>query len=568
MTASISSQVVSLGKLLHNGETFTVPPHQRNYAWEEDQYGVFWTDISRTFPADARARDYFLGSLVIRNSGGSELVVIDGQQRLITTAILVSALRSHLRADGFAELAARVERNFLAKTGKDGSASTPSLVLNRTNRAFYDTYIFLNHPAADILRQAGDDTLPASNLLIAECFTFMHRRIGELKDGGRRLDELAEAIVTSLNERVLVIRIDVRDEHDAFVLFETLNDRGLELSEADLLKNHLFAISGGRLDETQGNWEQMEQNLGPERLIKFVRHHWLSTRGMTGERGLFSDIKAAIATPAAAVAYSATLSEASECYAALSGVDNGLWAEFPDGERAEIRELIGTIETLRPEQLFIVLLAALEVDRRSFLDLTRMLVTFTFRYNTICNLTPSAILQPFIAAARDIRETGRADVPALFRKYLEKLYPEDSQFHSAFSRKIVRSNAQARYILRHINDHLAPDRSARTENDAEKTNLEHILPKRYGAAWEVWRRDFPGGIDKFVYRLGNMTLISTPRNSELGNADFGEKKRVYAEDCLNITRKVLEAEKWTAEEIANRQNWLASQACKIWRYPE
>ncbi len=567
MTASISSQVVSLGNLLRMGETYVVPPYQRNYAWEEGQYGAFWSDVSKTFLADDRPRDYLLGSLVIKNSGAPGLVVIDGQQRLITTAVLLSALRNHLRTRGRADLATRIEEDFLVKSADRRQIFMSSLVLNKTDKWFYDTYIFHSRPAADIERQVDDETLPPSNRLIAECFRFMHRRIGELMDGGRQLEDVAESILASLNERVLVIRIDVKEDYDAFVLFETLNDRGLELSEADLLKNHLFAVSLDRLGGTQGNWDLMEQNLGPERLIRFVRHHWLSTRGQIGERGLYSDIKSAISTPAEAETYSARLCEASEHYAALVSVRHHLWASFPNEQQPLIRDLIDTIAILRPEQLFIVLLAALEVDRRNVLDLLRMMVTFTFRYNTVCNLTPSALLQPFIAAARDIRETRRVDVPVLFRKYLEKLYPDDSQFHSAFSRKIIRSNAQARYILACINDFLSPSPSMRTESDPYTTNLEHILPKRYGPAWAAARRDFPGGIDKYVYRLGNMTLISTRLNSDIGNADFATKKKVYASDCLGITRKVLEADKWTAAEIKNRQNWLASHACKLWRYP-
>ncbi len=568
MTASISSQVVSLGNLLRNGDTYVVPPYQRNYAWEEEQFGAFWSDISKTFPPGDRPRDHFLGSLVIKNSGAPELVVVDGQQRLITTAVLLSALRSHLRAADKADAAVRVEDDFLAKSVNGRQIYASSLVLNKTDKAFYDEYIFHSRPAAEIMPQVDEKTLPPSNRLIAECFRFMHRRIGELANGGRPLEEVAEAILTSLDERVLVIRIDVKDDHNAFVLFETLNDRGLELSEADLLKNHLFAIASDHLGETQRNWEQMEENLGSERLMRFVRHHWLSTCGQIGERGLYSDIKSAISTSEDAASYSARLREASEHYAALSDASHDLWASFTNEQQPLIRDLIGTIAILRPEQLFIVLLAALEADRRNFLDLTRMLVTFTFRYNTICNLTPSAILQPFVAAAREIRETRRVDVPVLFRKYLEKLYPEDSQFHSAFSRKLIRGNAQARYILARIDDFLSPSPPMHTESAPHATSLEHILPKRYGSIWEASRRDFPGGIDKYVYRLGNMTLISARLNNDIGNADFAAKKKVYASNCLSITSKVLEADRWTAEEIKNRQNWLASHACKIWRYPE
>ena len=534
MTTSIASQVISLGSMLRRGDTYLVPPYQRNYAWDESQFGAFWSDIHRTF-SDTRS-EYLLGSIVINNGRAPELVVIDGQQRLITTAVLISALRSHLREEGKTELAATVQKEFLARSEDGHQLLAPRLVLNKTDKLFYD-YISRSPAIAEMRgRLADDETLSPSNRLLAECFCFMHRRIGDIRASGQSMEQIANAIIESL-DRVVVIRIDVKDDYNAFLLFETLNDRGLELSEADLLKNHLFSISGHRLNDAQGHWERMEECLGSERPIKFIRHHWLSTNGMIGERGLYSDIKARIAAPGDAVAYSKSLEEASESYAALLSHDHEFWTAFPREEERLIRELIKAIEILRPEQLFIVLLAALEIDKRNFLELTRMLVIFTFRYNTICNLSASHVLAPFITIAREIRQTGKANASLIFQKYLAQLYPDDSQFHSAFSRKVVRSNAQTRYILKKINDHLSPNELPRTKDD--QFTAEHILPRRYSDSWDTSRRDFPGGADKYVYRLGNATLISAKLNHELGNADFETKKKKFAIDCPEITQKVL-----------------------------
>ena len=566
MTTSIFSQVISLGSMLRGGDTYIVPPYQRNYAWDAGQFGTFWTDVAKIF--SGAVGEYFLGSVVINNSQAPELVVIDGQQRLITTAVLIAALRGHLRNEGKSRLASLVEQDFLLKSDYRRQLFTPSLVLNKTDKSFYDNYIFHNRPIAEIKRLSEDETLSPSNRLLADCYCYMYDRIGEMIRSGQNVEDIANVIIDALNNRVYVIRIDVADDHNAFVLFETLNDRGLELSESDLLKNHLYSVSGERIGETQGNWELMEHNLGSERLIKFIRHHWLSTRGAFGERGLYSDIKSTITTPDEAASYSESLCEASDFYAALTSASHHLWASFPHEQQPILRELIGTIEILRPEQLFIVLLACLETDRRHFLEFTRMFVNFTFRYNTICSLNAASVLGPYIGAAREIRAQGSANTLGIFQKYLSPLYPEDSQFHSAFSRKIIRSNAQARYILAKINDYLSPNPSLRTQADPFATDLEHILPKRHGEVWEDNRKHFPGGADKYVYRLGNMTLIAAKLNRELGNANFEQKKTVFASDCLAITQRVLNCDKWSAEEIKARQNWLASMACKIWRYPE
>src|SRR5262245_11821414 len=238
MTTSISSQVISLGSMLRLGDTYVVPPYQRNYAWDESQFGVFWSDIFKTF-SDSRS-EYFLGSVVINNGRAPEFVVIDGQQRRTTTAVLISALLSHLKEDGKSELADDVRKQFLARFKESHGGLGPRLVLNKTDKSFYD-YIAGSPSLAEIRgRMTVDDKLLPSNRLLAECFCYMHRKIGDIRAGGQSVEQVADAIIESLDERVFIIRIDVKDDYNAFLLFETLNDRGLELSEADLLKNHLF----------------------------------------------------------------------------------------------------------------------------------------------------------------------------------------------------------------------------------------------------------------------------------------------------------------------------------------
>lgn len=595
MSPSIACQVISLGKLLRVGDSFVVPPYQRNYAWEEEQYASFWSDISKTF-LDC-VHEYFLGSIVFDNSCAPDLRVIDGQQRLITTSLLISALRSHLAGSGHPKLAALIERNFLAKSARNAQAVAPCLILNSNDRTFYDTYIFSKRLEHEIFLLAKDDTLIPSNRLIAECFSYMHRKIADLCDAGHAVDQLAGAIISALNHRVFLIRIDVKDDANAFMVFETLNDRGVELSEADLLKNHLFAASRGFLTEVQANWDAMEQNLGAAPPLKFIRHHWLAMRGGVSEHGLYADLKTAIATPEAAFDYSRSLCDAAEHYAALACPEHPWWSGFSPDRLSRIQAGLKSVGIMRSEQLYIILLAALAVDPSRFEALLRMLVNFSFRYSTICNFSASNLSAPFIAASRHIRESGTAIADEIFHRFLARLYPDDAQFHSAFSRKTSRNNALSRHILAALNDYLtpaqapqavrqapqavrqapqavqqAPQAALLTEADGSSAapvlRLEHILPKRYQSAWQATRKEFPGGPEKYIHRLGNMTLIPEALNHELGNAPFEIKRREFARQSLEITRRIAESDKWTAEEISRRQNWMAGLAVRIWRFPE
>ena len=99
MSSAISCQITAIGELLRNSGTLVVPPYQRNYAWEEENYSDLWFDIVETF--NGSTEEYFLGSVVLDNSTAPNLTLIDGQQRVTTTTILICALKWHLVTNNF-----------------------------------------------------------------------------------------------------------------------------------------------------------------------------------------------------------------------------------------------------------------------------------------------------------------------------------------------------------------------------------------------------------------------------------------------------------------------------------
>jgi len=559
----VFSEVTSLGRFLRGERAFVVPRFQRHYSWDEDHVENLWRDLFNIFAEDSG--DYFLGAIVVRHCDPDGPIVIDGQQRLITMSILLAALSRILAESDQATEVERGVRAFLVAGDGDADASGPRIMLNRADRSFYDRYIVGDCAVDELMRMRRDDSLPLSNRLLADCFCFMHRQLQRFTADDWTAEDLARAVLRAIDEKIFIIRLDVRSDYDAFMLFETLNDRGLALSESDLLKNHLLAAAGPHLKDTQADWETIEGNLGGERLLKFVRHHWLSSRGITSRAGLYPDIKRAVSAPDDVAAYTEELCAASEFYDALRDPNSRIWAAYGLEQQGWLRERIDCLRLLRSDQIFVVLLAALEADREGFPALLDMLISFTFRYTTICNLSPSALLPVFIEAARHIRETDQVEPADIFGRFLASLHPDDSQFHSAFSRKTIRYNGLARYILNKLNDDITGWGS--TPEAHPVTDLEHILPKRFQRNWTVERKDFPGGPEKYVHRLGNMTLLTTNLNRELGNQPYEVKREAFAQEALEITRMIAEEPRWTADAIGRRQNWMAGLAIKIWRCP-
>ena len=565
MSSAISCQITSIGELLRASGKLVVPPFQRNYAWEEENYSDLWIDIQETL--NGNTDEYFLGSVVIDNSTAPNLTLIDGQQRVTTTTILICALKWHLRSTNQTELANLVTQDFLSRPDYDHRSRTPNLILNLNDQEFFERYIV---PAEDpdILKNLTDEENHSrSNIQLAQCYIYMCRQIGLMIRQRQSIENVAHAIINALQEKILLIRIDVADDLKAFTLFEVLNTRGVELSEADLLKNSIFSKGIEHLKELKANWEQMSQNIGHHSLMRFLQHHWNSNHGNIPGQGLFAMIKKRVNTPFEAFEFSTRITTSSEFYGAILEPSHDLWRRVETSHIDEIKRLLNHLSLMRTDQCNILLLAVLETMPEAFYEYLLMVRNFAFRYTTISGKSSAEATRAYMRAAHTIREDGPLTATQAFDRFFSDLYPKDNQFQSSFSRKSIKVFPLARHILAEINNNISGPDAPNYSAENLDIDLEHILPKKFKHHWQASSQDFPGGHQKYVNRIGNLTLISPQVNRDLGNGNFDSKKHVYETDCLEITRRILDEPRWTADAISRRQNWLASEAVKIWRCP-
>lgn len=565
MSSAISCQITSIGELLRSSGKLIIPPYQRNYSWDEENYADLWMDIQDTFTGDLD--EYFLGSVVIDNSSTPDLTLIDGQQRITTTTILICALKWHLLNAKLGELANLITQDFLNRPDYDNQTLQPNLELNLNNRDFFLKHIITADDPKTLQTIVEENNISSSNQHLAKCYILMCEQIAELAQDADSLETLANAVITSLREKVFVIRIDVEDDVKAYTFFETLNNRGVELSVIDLVKNYLFSISGPHLDEMRSNWEVMTKNLGQASIIQFFRHYWISHYAIVQNHGLMKAIKNKVRTAEQAREFSEQITRSSDYYGALQDPNHELWVHVALPETENIIAILKELSILRVQQCYILALSVLEHGPTQILDYLTMIKNFTFRYNTICGRSSSLLQRAYMHSAHSFRENPNLTAQAAFDQFFKQLYPHDNQFQSQFSKKIVKTTALARYILSEINNNIAEANAPHTNADGVKVDLEHIAPKKFKPRWADKTSDFPGGLARYINRLGNMTLIDPKLNSHLGNADFKTKKQVYQEDCLSITERILDEQSWTAESINRRQNWLAGEALKIWRFP-
>lgn len=295
-----------------------VPEWQRSYSWDTHQIETFWQDLiafGLLYPDDnILGEEYFLGSIVLV-IGGATNHLLDGQQRLATATILLSALRD-ARRDHKADAATRLQNKYISDFDDQSNTTTHVLTLNRYDRDFFRGEI-QDEPATPPVRPQ-----PAlkSHLLIRKAREYFTARIAEEAErlgGGRAAFQWNLRVGKVLCDHMSVVAVTSTDEDNAAAVFETLNDRGIGLSTPDLLRNLLLrrAPDAPARERIVAAWQTILGIDDESSVDDFLRHYWVSNRGDVKARKLYREIKSTIlAEDIDPVAMSLDLAEAAQLY--------------------------------------------------------------------------------------------------------------------------------------------------------------------------------------------------------------------------------------------------------------
>ena len=282
----IDSNAQSIGELLRRPIFYKVPVNQRDFAWTAEEIDTLWEDI--TFALLNGRNEYFLGAIVVSPGRDDKTrEIVDGQQRLAAVSMIFAAVANEWRTRNDNKRADGVFRDFLGSEDRRTSELVAKLSINESNDPIYQDLILKGRKVS----VADKKSWPLSNRLLDGAFsrisTKVHSWINEVGDPGARLLDLEEFVADNTN----VILIEVSDESDAFVIFETLNDRGLELAVSDLVKNYLFSLAGANIELFKKLWFEITLLVASENLTPFLRHFWLSEHEIVRERELYRTLR-------------------------------------------------------------------------------------------------------------------------------------------------------------------------------------------------------------------------------------------------------------------------------------
>lgn len=563
---------------------YRVPPYQREYSWQKAQWEALFDDLIEAEGA------HFLGTIICLDQSVDALEatvfeVIDGQQRLTTLTLLMAAIHSILSEQSdVVDDDIKIDLVNLRRQIVRKGDSTPRLTPQRQGSNYKD---FLY-----VLDQAG---LPIDGTWIGylslrkifKCYQHFRKEIFELAEARETSSAEAALDVLAAVNKAIIVKIEVANHSDAFVLFESLNNRGMPLTPVDLIKNHLLAQSERKqamtVDDAFKLWNQMLTHLGDSyaNQERFLRHYYNAFK-----TDLPPVINAPVATKASLIRiyeslvshdveeFIAALVPASAAYGRITGViDEGqaLDRAFAQLNRAQAAPSFMLLLWLMRRQ------AALEIGDSQLQLVASHLVDFFVRRNLTGFPQTYALPRLFMDMISAL-EGGEISGDGVVTDILERLRQAssaDKTFHERLLGPIYEENSDvARFVLATLAEDAMTKESWQDLWKREKGHyvwtIEHVLPQGENLP-QGWldMLDGPESASavqgEHVHRLGNLTI--TGYNSTLSNKSFEEKK--YRKDPagnpigyangLTLNAYLMSTEKWGPEQIQERTQMLAEQ---------
>lgn len=562
----LNSNLIKLGSFLGNEKLF-IPEYQRGYSWEETQLDDFWIDLVQIYEENTRD-EHFLGQVVIhKNKEDGKRYIIDGQQRISTTIILLDILRTK-----FKEIADSTNNNDANDDAEDintkyigrvsESKKEQYLSMGGVDKEFFINYIQARGPIDYSDRKFEKKRLRPSNYNIFYASKFFEDKVSKFitKKLPNEYIELNKLYQCLINQFILMT-VETDDINEAYIIFESLNARGKALETADLLKNHILRVAQSDLSNATETWNTIIDNLDNIDPTKFIRYYWNSTNRFAREKDLFKALRKDIKTQSDVNTLLANLRSLSKvCAAILHPEDN------KDFDLTELNERLIEMQKLDASS-YIPVIFALRLQNYSEEDINEVLKaieTLVVRNFVVSGLVANKYELEFAQIAKSISDKSwpphnNSPTKDDILKKLYSLMVSDDEFINNFKVFNSKKNAVIRYLLRKINNFDVSETNI--VDDSNRVHVEHILPKKINDEWINFNAE---DHETYLWRIGNLTLLGQEYNNRAKNKGFDKKKEIYKKSEIKMTRDLVTIDDWTTFTIVKRQEDFAEIALKIW----
>ena len=544
---------------------FIIPLYQRNYDWKEENCEQLFNDLLNLH--ESNRKSHFFGSIVSSiQPGTEERYIIDGQQRITTVSLLLIAM-VNAQKEGLIEavdskLVEKIFKRYLVDEYQEDERKVKLKPIKKDMEAF-----------DALLYKSREQYIKESN--VTRNYDFFYDRVIR---SGLTIDELFETI-----KKLEVINIRLDADDDPQLIFESLNSTGLDLSEADKIRNYLFmSLSPTEQDDLYNRfWNPIEvfTKYDPS---SFVRDYLTMKQGKIGriDKIYFIFKEYAEGNNMAR----ADLLEDMHHYAKIySQIDNA------KAGTDKLNQKLSQLRTLDSTIAYPFFMAFFDYASKNDLpesEICRVIdvIESYWARRIICNLPSNALNKVFATLHRDVLNyigKGLSDnkptyidvlTYILLKKGRSSIFPSDEDVKTDFAtRQVYKIPANARmFILERLENRDNNERHDVVKGLSEKKiSIEHIMPQTLSDQWKndlgpEWERIH----QTYLHTMANLTL--TAYNSQYSNLTFLEKRDMekgFKESAFRLNNYLKSCDKWTEDELKERQKELLGVFMKLWPMP-
>ncbi|UOR81050.1 DUF262 and DUF1524 domain-containing protein [Helicobacter pylori] len=528
-----------------------IPIYQRLYSWEKEQCKELWDDIIKIGGND-KMDGHFIGSILYVLDGikhsGNVLFIIDGQQRLTTITLLLIALRDH-----WSDKRKEIEDDYLINSDKDGDKKF-RLILSDSDK---DTLLSL------IDKDRRKPSEPSSK--IVENFKLFEEWVSNT-------DKL-ETIFKGL-EKLTIVWISLGKKDDPQLIFESMNSKGIELTQTDLIRNYI--VMETEIEKQEGfynkYWRAMEEEFKQnEKLFdRFVRHYvTIKTRDIPNINKVYAALKDY--RQKEGIGIEDLLKDLQKYCGYFCRIVFKKEADFKKEDDKDLNKALGFLVDLEMDVVYPLLLELYSdysdgvLSKADFIRSIALIESYIFR-RAVCSIPSNGFNKFFASFARHIQKDEYfKSLEAHFGYLTEKQrFPNNDEFRNLFIKIDFYNFQKRKYFFERLENF---DRKERVYT--HEYTIEHIMPQKLTEEWEEnLGQDHERIHDKYLHTIGNLTL--TGYNQKYSNKSFQEKRGMekgFKDSPLRLNQGLRDLESFGEEEIKKRANDLADLALKIWTYP-
>ena len=538
-SGAIEADKQILQKIFSQDFWFVIPEYQRPYVWQKDNIEELIEDLYYAFE-HKEDNEYFLGSLVLKNT--------NNQQRLTTFFMMIAVLRDLLEDEDYKSTMREMIYQKENKLKKIPSRNRITYYIRDNVESFISEFIISDNGTLkkdELLHRAESDNISISNM--ANGILIINNLLSQKEN-------LEEFVVFLLN-KALFIYVSTDNTEDAFRLFTILNDRGIPLTSADILKStNIGQIQKEELKKYSKIWEEIEAKYGDnfDRFLVFIRNILVKQKANANlldefekniyEKGKLNKGKDTIDL----------LSKYDEIYDEIIELENKKLSN-------EYKNLITIMKIgLQSEDWIPPLMYYYSKFKFNRLDDFLKRLEYKFAGDLVAQESPTTRIENMNKIMREIEKIDISNLNDFINN------SDVFDINKRAYREVIDGNIYKRRFNRYLLlklEYLMTDNTVHLSS-YKTISVEHILPQNPSINSQ-WRNDFTDEEREFwTHKIANLVLISKRKNSKLSNLDYEDKKEKYLNERIDVFKgsKVFIDKnlKWTVDVLQKRQEKLVN----------